>query len=48
MKNYYLAIKNDNSVLLKHECCYCLGQIGDPYANQVIFFFKKKYISIIF
>ena len=23
---------NDKSVLLKHECCYCLGQMNDPAA----------------
>jgi deoxyhypusine monooxygenase len=26
------AIQTDESVLLKHECCYCLGQMGDKRA----------------
>ena len=27
---------NDKSVLLKHELAYCLGQMQDPYANQML------------
>ena len=27
---------SDSSMLLKHECAYCLGQIGDPTALEVL------------
>jgi len=27
---------NDNSALLKHECAFCLGQMQDPLANEVL------------
>lgn len=30
------ALVKDESALLKHECAYCLGQMGDPHANTIL------------
>lgn len=30
------VLRRDSSALLKHECAYCLGQMGQPTANPIL------------